>query len=648
MDIEGWNGTDTSSLYMSGSVLASVLNQEIACTMTWKNGIAHYVYTKPTVTTDDLEIDPSYFNFNSLTDDMIVSSAMNENQISFTVRGDDLTQAGVAVVNNLLPGVGNLSYDDATVNVTVNEQSGKIDTLAMIFHASMTYQGYNGEADYEIHYAFSENVSQIKNDPIDLLDGYWENNIQSHTAYQFLKNGTVNEYVLEPLADVVPKNLHYCRTLRYQWDGKTLVIEGEDFKTVLEPITTASSVECDIGLKEQLSKIPDGEVFFYETSWNGFANAMYLVKSKSEKTFIEKKEIAMDSNYRSAQGIWLEFLSSGEYKDLTTEWAELWDVEAYGNVPYPTEYAIFDIDGDKWEELILYRRQNGGLSFGYHFVFSCNKSTGEINIVPIETRLEEGTNSDAGHDDRIAQNCKGVAYSPSYHALVYTELNNGMVYNDYGYWFLEDGRLVPRLSIVRDGYSNPEIYYMIQDGNSWEISEAEYSNYIVDRETIDFLPISDIETASDKMEKSDAVEFNGHYYRLYDEGLTWQEAKEACERVGGHLVTITGQKEQEFISGYVHGADKRSYWIGLSDEAKDDKWEWVTDEPFSYSNWAQNEPNHGYGGSEHYVAIVSYDTVYDYDVLLGQWNDHLNDDKEDLDKFGYICEWNDSVTLPDE
>ena len=166
VDIEGWNGTDTSALYMSGSASMSVLNQTIAYTMTWQNGTAHYEYTEPTGTSADLKIDPSYFNFNSLTDDMIISSAMNGNQITFSIQGDALTKAGISAVNSLLSGVENLSYEDATVNVTVNEQSGKIDTLTMTFRASMTYQGYDAEADYEIQYEFSEHEGAEKSEDV--------------------------------------------------------------------------------------------------------------------------------------------------------------------------------------------------------------------------------------------------------------------------------------------------------------------------------------------------------------------------------------------------------------------------------------------------------------------------------------------------
>lgn len=144
----------------------------------------------------------------------------------------------------------------------------------------------------------------------------------------------------------------------------------------------------------------------------------------------------------------------------------------------------------------------------------------------------------------------------------------------------------------------------------------------------------------------DAVEFNGHYYYVYnlDTVTTWEEAKEYCESQGGYLATITSPEEQAFISDLVQNQEKRSYWIGLTDEEELGNWEWVNGETFSYSNWGQNEPNHGYGGTEHYVAIVSYDTKYDYPIFLGEWNDHTND--KDIEQFGFICEWGEYSVEP--
>ena len=41
--------------------------------------------------------------------------------------------------------------------------------------------------------------------------------------------------------------------------------------------------------------------------------------------------------------------------------------------------------------------------------------------------------------------------------------------------------------------------------------------------------------------------YNGHTYAVYDVYLTWSEAKDYCEKIGGHLVTITSEQEQNNI-----------------------------------------------------------------------------------------------------
>lgn len=131
---------------------------------------------------------------------------------------------------------------------------------------------------------------------INLLDGYWENTIQSHKVYQFLEDGTVKEYNAEPVVPAVPENLFYSRTLQYQWDGKALIIDwGEGFKAALELVTKASPIEWDNGLSNQISKIPDDEEFFYETGWEYSGapsdNALYLVKVDAAEAMQESNEL---------------------------------------------------------------------------------------------------------------------------------------------------------------------------------------------------------------------------------------------------------------------------------------------------------------------------------------------------------------------
>ena len=43
------------------------------------------------------------------------------------------------------------------------------------------------------------------------------------------------------------------------------------------------------------------------------------------------------------------------------------------------------------------------------------------------------------------------------------------------------------------------------------------------------------------------MKYNGHTYKLYNKNTSWLEAEKFCENVGGHLATITSEKENEAI-----------------------------------------------------------------------------------------------------
>ncbi len=141
----------------------------------------------------------------------------------------------------------------------------------------------------------------------------------------------------------------------------------------------------------------------------------------------------------------------------------------------------------------------------------------------------------------------------------------------------------------------------------------------------------------------DAVEFSGHYYQFYDDARTWTEAKEMCEVVGGHLVTISSIEEQNLITNILNKGNKNLYWIGL--EKAGDSWMWITGEVFSFENWAENEPNN-YNNDELYGCCFQQTYTGGEGVKYpGKWNDASNEGAEyssqyyNLDNYGYICEW---------
>ena len=71
-----------------------------------------------------------------------------------------------------------------------------------------------------------------------------------------------------------------------------------------------------------------------------------------------------------------------------------------------------------------------------------------------------------------------------------------------------------------------------------------------------------------------------HQYKIFYDTLTWEEAKSACEAMGGHLATITSQEEQKMIESL--NTQNSKLWIG-SYKNSAGQWCWVTGEPWKIS-----------------------------------------------------------------
>lgn len=156
---------------------------------------------------------------------------------------------------------------------------------------------------------------------------------------------------------------------------------------------------------------------------------------------------------------------------------------------------------------------------------------------------------------------------------------------------------------------------------------------------------------------SDALEFNGHYYKAYfSPYTTFIQAKKMCEDIGGHLVTITSPDEQDFIyNNLVKITSTSFYWIGATDSEQEGVWKWITGEPWIYTNWGidangDKQPDNSirtpseYGGDkdEDYGVIAGTSNQW---FKCGFWNDvAITADLKDgmscsRNNGGYICEW---------
>jgi WD40 repeat protein/tRNA A-37 threonylcarbamoyl transferase component Bud32 len=108
---------------------------------------------------------------------------------------------------------------------------------------------------------------------------------------------------------------------------------------------------------------------------------------------------------------------------------------------------------------------------------------------------------------------------------------------------------------------------------------------------------------------SQAKLFNNHHYLLFMKPMNWKEAKKFAESTGGHLATITTKDENDWVAKTFPN-DLGRYWLGGTNEESEGKWEWITGEEWSYSNWNTGEPNNQ-GGRQHALQVF----------IDGRWDD---------------------------
>lgn len=129
-----------------------------------------------------------------------------------------------------------------------------------------------------------------------------------------------------------------------------------------------------------------------------------------------------------------------------------------------------------------------------------------------------------------------------------------------------------------------------------------------------------------------AATFNGHKYELYNTSVAWKEAFQYCEQQGGHLVTINSQSEQDFINGLISNSAYPRIWAGGMDGYTEGRWQWITGESFSYSNWGSDEPNNS--NDEDYLMLSRGD---------GKWNDVADVFNNTENNYSFICEYDDVI-----
>lgn len=102
---------------------------------------------------------------------------------------------------------------------------------------------------------------------------------------------------------------------------------------------------------------------------------------------------------------------------------------------------------------------------------------------------------------------------------------------------------------------------------------------------------------------------NGHIYYLLTQN-TWTASEAEAQTLGGHLVTINDQAEQDWVLNTfaAFGGVDRALWIGLTDRYQEGAFSWSSGEPLGYTHWqSPPQPDNGSSsahGAENYVHML--------------------------------------------
>jgi len=111
-----------------------------------------------------------------------------------------------------------------------------------------------------------------------------------------------------------------------------------------------------------------------------------------------------------------------------------------------------------------------------------------------------------------------------------------------------------------------------------------------------------------------ATEFNpatGNTYHLirHDDGSghSWFSAREEAISLGGDLVSITDEAENQWVLDNFgrSGFNDAYLWIGLTDVSVEGDFRWANGEPTGYTSWNTGEPNN-FGTGEDHAMILNF------------------------------------------
>ena len=110
-------------------------------------------------------------------------------------------------------------------------------------------------------------------------------------------------------------------------------------------------------------------------------------------------------------------------------------------------------------------------------------------------------------------------------------------------------------------------------------------------------------------------QYNGNTYQLTPSNLNWDQAQTYAESLGGRLVTIDDEAENQWLTS-TFGSEM--YFIGANDVAVEGNFTWTDGSALNYSNWLPGEPNNWENREDHAVIDGQTGNWLDWDGQVNQ------------------------------
>eukprot|EP00927_Polykrikos_kofoidii_P059731 TRINITY_DN5486_c0_g1_i1.p1 TRINITY_DN5486_c0_g1~~TRINITY_DN5486_c0_g1_i1.p1 ORF type:complete len:903 (-),score=143.12 TRINITY_DN5486_c0_g1_i1:96-2804(-) len=143
-------------------------------------------------------------------------------------------------------------------------------------------------------------------------------------------------------------------------------------------------------------------------------------------------------------------------------------------------------------------------------------------------------------------------------------------------------RMLQMQKVVTDLSANDLVS---QPGSGWDNLSREEPMVIGDTDII----YKDGDTTSKDAEGRLWLEFGGSDYLRAILALSWSEAEVACKTLKADLVSIHSEIENDFIYFHFPGEN----WIGLTDRAHANRYEWSDMSTIDFVKWAPGQPDDG-------------------------------------------------------